>query len=385
MTTLALLVLSPAFAAISISATTFSSTDPYHLNRTGYPITPTISVTGADGGNSSYWNDGSLLAYYPFDYNESGYVTTDVTQNYNGTVSGAVWTSSGKVGGGYSFDGITSKIFVSDIYPNLNITGSITVMAWINTSSSVCDGECWVVRKLTPSTNIKGYGIKAGSTSSRFHIGNGTELSVLCNDDNIGWSFIVGRFDNTTKNLSIFANGVSCASAIKNTSISTSNSNLNIGYRDNPYYFNGTIDDVRIYNRALNAAEILELYNSTAEGRTERCTSGMTCNAYTGSPITYTVFSSATDGTYAKGSTNFQVQTATINTTGCYATLTGSYASLPVEFNYTKTLTSYGRVHNITTDGLVAQKDFSSWQTTFTVVLAAAVVLTMIYMYFKLN
>ncbi|MDP2672103.1 MAG: LamG-like jellyroll fold domain-containing protein [Candidatus Daviesbacteria bacterium] len=45
-------------------------------------------------------------------------------------------------------------------------------------------------------------------------------------------------------------------------SLSNPSKAFEIGRSFNPYYFNGSIDDVRIYNRALSAGEVTNLFNA---------------------------------------------------------------------------------------------------------------------------
>ncbi|MCD6275101.1 MAG: LamG domain-containing protein, partial [Candidatus Aenigmarchaeota archaeon] len=59
-----------------------------------------------------------------------------------------------------------------------------------------------------------------------------------------------------TEEMKLYVNGVKKATADYSVTISTNSNNLLIGN-----LFNGTIDEVVIYNRALSAEEILDLYN----------------------------------------------------------------------------------------------------------------------------
>src|SRR3954468_453281 len=88
-----------------------------------------------------------LVAAYSFD--QSGTTVADLSGHGNvGTVSKAAWTSAGKYGGAYSFNGTSSMISVPDS-PSLDLTTGMTIEAWVNTS--VADGN-WrdVVMKEQP-------------------------------------------------------------------------------------------------------------------------------------------------------------------------------------------------------------------------------------------
>jgi multidrug efflux pump subunit AcrA (membrane-fusion protein) len=74
------------------------------------------------------------------------------------------------------------------------------------------------------------------------------------------WYSSCGTYDGS--NVRVFVNGVEDGTAGTLTGTMPNNgSNLTIGRRDDGSYFPGKIDDVRIYNRALSAAEVFQLYN----------------------------------------------------------------------------------------------------------------------------
>jgi hypothetical protein len=73
------------------------------------------------------------------------------------------------------------------------------------------------------------------------------------------WYHVAGVYNAAAKTLDIYVNGVLDNSVLSGTvpaSQSLPNVNVNIGRRSGGLYFNGIIDEVRIYNRALLAAEI---------------------------------------------------------------------------------------------------------------------------------
>jgi len=77
------------------------------------------------------------------------------------------------------------------------------------------------------------------------------------------WVYAVLTFDGTT--LKSYINGILRNQWTRNGILTYNiNGNIWLGGRnstDYPRYFSGAIDDVRIYNRALTSAEILQLYN----------------------------------------------------------------------------------------------------------------------------
>ncbi len=91
------------------------------------------------------------------------------------------------------------------------------------------------------------------------------------------WQFVAVTWDYSTKEAKIFVDGVEQALAEDNVpsywSIIASTADWDIGGSPvKDQYFNGTIDDVRIYNYALSASEIQDLYNQGSS-------SGSVCNS----------------------------------------------------------------------------------------------------------
>jgi hypothetical protein len=78
------------------------------------------------------------------------------------------------------------------------------------------------------------------------------------------WQYLVGTFDG--RYLRIFINGTQTGVTDLGTSGNTigyASDNTYIGeYGASLYHFSGLIDDVRVYNRALSAAEVQALYNA---------------------------------------------------------------------------------------------------------------------------
>lgn len=100
---------------------------------------------------------------------------------------------------------------------------------------------------------------------------------------------------------------------------------------------------------------------------------------------------SCTSGVIYNGSNNLVVTgNFTIDTGACTAVLVDSVDSPKLNgttktINYTRSITTYNQAYNNTYDGLSATSDLSSWQGTWVVVIAAAVVLGIIgkYLFFK--
>ncbi len=74
------------------------------------------------------------------------------------------------------------------------------------------------------------------------------------------WTHAVGVYDGA--NMLIYINGVLDASLAVTGAIGTSATKVNIGRSSQPaYYYNGSLDDIRIYNIALTLQQVSNLYN----------------------------------------------------------------------------------------------------------------------------
>jgi hypothetical protein len=91
--------------------------------------------------------------------------------------------------------------------------------------------------------------------------------TATLNDGN--WHFVVGTLD-TSGGQNLYIDGALAASSTNNAARST-NGNWRLGFDSlsgvpnapTSYYFNGSLDDIRIYNRALSASQVLNLYNNS--------------------------------------------------------------------------------------------------------------------------
>lgn len=221
----------------------------------------------------SLFEDG-LVGYWPFDEG-SGSVSYDASAyGNNGTINiGAggsqttvtqAWSNggTGKAGLAINFDG-------TDDYTNLpsvNPTSAITVSAWIKSAlSSGYSGVYQIVSKY--SAYILGTG-SAGGKNMCFIIYTTTWQYNPCYtvNDPQNWHHFVGTYDSSTGDRKIYVDGVLQGTATSTGSIANDTGPIHIAHREGVAvgtdHFNGSVDDVRIYNRALSADEVKRLYES---------------------------------------------------------------------------------------------------------------------------
>lgn len=201
--------------------------------------------------------NGPLVGHWQLDEPGADNACIDSSENkYLGVPKGTT-VVDGKNGRARGFNGRRDSIEI----PAINIPKAITVAAWVYSSNFKQNG--FVVTKNPVNTQWALIFERDGYLKWR---GVGFEKSVNCAAPaNNNWHHIVGKHDGTTG--SIYVDGRLCASGAL-PAIGNAAGSVTIGgfAGGKEYYFNGRIDDVRIYNRALSDAEISQLFTSGETG-----------------------------------------------------------------------------------------------------------------------
>ncbi len=198
-----------------------------------------------------------LVAHWRFD-ESSGTLASDDSGVNDGTVYDASWVS-GKYGNALSFDGSGDYI---DLSNNLGYTTQVSAFAWFKSEGSPAGGYHIIFggQELEISIPVSTGELRTGVyTTARFVSNNGSGLT----DGN--WHHIGFIFDGSTKKSYVDGEYVGEQTGITG-SLTYNFANRKIGRHGSSttYYANGTIDDARIYNRSLNANEVMALYKSSA-------------------------------------------------------------------------------------------------------------------------
>jgi glucose/arabinose dehydrogenase len=206
----------------------------------------------------------ALIAAWSFD-ESSGAVAGDATGlGHDGAVSGALWTTAGRFGNALVFDGSDDVVLVADS-DDLDLgTGAMTLSAWINPTTSIPKWAAILQKEadaylLHGSSSIPhGGGPGGGGTLGGSCCTSVFGPSVLPVDT---WSNVAVTYDGTT--LVFYVNGVAVASTPGSGAIQATTTPLRIGNNTyNNEAFEGRIDEVRIYDTALVAAQIQSDMNS---------------------------------------------------------------------------------------------------------------------------
>jgi hypothetical protein len=223
-----------------------------------------FSLVAVLAGNTS----AGLVGHWKLDEG-SGTIVYDSSRNENhGTLHGPTWRpSDGQIGGALEFDGINDYVEIPDD-SSFDITNEITVTAWINP----VDVADW-------RTIISKYAHTPAWRKDLYWFLNGGNIGVsLAGPSGIGgddwipnvpiesgtWTHVALSYDGIV--MKMYKNGVNLATNSISGNLllgdSASNESFYIGQNTEwGEYFDGLIDDVRVYDRTLTPGQVQGLFN----------------------------------------------------------------------------------------------------------------------------
>ena len=214
----------------------------------------------------SYVPTNGLVGYWPF----NGNANDESGNGNNGTVNGATLTidRNGVANSAYSFDGndvITSKP------KNLSIgNNQRAISVWMNTNKIKTGGP---LVEYGSSEILKRFGLLVLNNNKEYCYPfvacqfNDIDVNTNLSDDN--WINIIVNYKSNifevyvNGKLEIKATNFNMYSNNNVNTINTPNSDLLFGKSVGAEFFNGYLDDIAIYNRALTEQEITALYSGT--------------------------------------------------------------------------------------------------------------------------
>ena len=195
----------------------------------------------------------------------------DTAGGYNGTLVNGAAYAPGKVGQAFSFNGTNQYVELPEPVGDFGAT-AFSVDFWMYTSdpgstsghyilgkSYPDHGKGWDVRYYNRTVTVEGWSFEI--TSDAITLDEWHHIAVSA----------------TASDITLYIDGVVKGTSGRPVSITSTTNPFRIGYTTgfNPYTnigFNGLIDEVEIFNRALTSGEILAIYNAGSAGR---CLSGL--------------------------------------------------------------------------------------------------------------
>ena len=196
-----------------------------------------------------------LVAAYNFDEGV-GTAFSDASGTGNaGTISGGATWTTGRFGGALSFAGVDGLATVADS-ASLHLSAGMTLEAWVY-PVAVSSWRTIVLKErpgqlayaLYGNTDTNRPSGEVATSGGQFDVRGASQLGL-----NV-WTHVATTYDGAT--LRLFVNGAQVRTRAVSGALVTSSNPLRIGgnlvWGE---YFKGRIDDVRIYNRAVSAAQI---------------------------------------------------------------------------------------------------------------------------------
>gem|GEM_PF-2609465 len=219
-----------------------------------------------------------VVAHWTFD-EQSGDVAIDVSGNENhGNVVGALF-ETGRIGNGLDFDGVNDYVDVSafDVRADdSSQTSQMTIAGWfyaddfgtedarlISKATGTAAADHWWMLSTIRDGDIR--------LRARLKTDDGGTMTLIADQGDVlagQWHHAAMIYDGLF--LRLYLDGQEVGSVAKSGAVSV-DSSVQIRIGDNPVgnrYFDGLIDDVRIYNRALSVVELDQLANPGASPNT---------------------------------------------------------------------------------------------------------------------
>lgn len=240
-------VLNVHLAANEIGITTL-------FGHVSIPFGPVNRITASVA--DSKMPDG-LVLHYTFDGNEGANVTDDSNSGNDGKVEGATYVNEGKVGGGMSFQGGQQKVTIKT-QSSLQLQ-DFTIMAWVKRANA-------------DKVSDSGYAVIFGFGKGGYMMGLQDRLYLSKTDIDSVYSDWAIPADKTFHHMAVtkkgkkivfYLDGVPHAANDYDTNF-TFTGDAAVGSRPDAGRggFNGTIDEVAVFNRALSDDEVKTVYDS---------------------------------------------------------------------------------------------------------------------------
>jgi hypothetical protein len=218
------------------------------------------SDTSPDGnGDTPYPNIPGLVAFYKFD----GDLNNSVSDLHHGTAIGEIAYVPDHNGTAASAVAVTGDTIRVADHSDLDITGSLTLAAWLNPDPSPYAFAAVVEKDYYYSGYSLGIHGAGGADTVRaisFLVDQGFWSNEVVPVGTGEWSHVAFTYSATTGKGKFYFNGAPAGSTVHEVAMTASGEDIRIGtskYRDK---YEGAIDQLAIFNRALTPEEVAELF-----------------------------------------------------------------------------------------------------------------------------
>ncbi len=206
------------------------------------------------------------IAHWKLD-ETSGTTAVDSAGGHHGTVTNATWTT-GQLAGGLEFNSASDNVTVPHD-ATLSLTEAVTLSAWIYKTGPLTGYKAVVVKASTGSDLNYFLGTWQDQVVFGFSTTTDNWQGYYSSSANLQagtWYHIAASYDNAYDSVRLYLNGTLIDSFTTTLEPVTNNANLWLGRSAIGEYWSGTLDDVRIYNRALGDADIADLAAGSGGG-----------------------------------------------------------------------------------------------------------------------
>ena len=217
-----------------------------------------------------------MVGWWPGDGNAN-----DIFGGNNGTLVGGVAFTPGMVGQAFSFNGTSAYVSVPDSQSLRLGTSDFTIDFWLNTTqtgpnygwllwktscdSPACPGwEVWTGASPENVITIAVCGTQFGCQEWANH--------TIVNDGQ--WHFVALTRSGTI--LKAYVDGIDNTYIDADPGVSDPTNSLPLLFGDGANFYNGQLDEIEIFNRALSISEIQAIYNAKSAGKCKGTSGGPT-------------------------------------------------------------------------------------------------------------
>jgi CSLREA domain-containing protein len=313
-------------------------------------VTGDFNATTAASGDP---NASGLVSWWKAENN-----AYDSVGGNHGTPMNGTTYATGKVGQAFSFDGSGQYVFVPNS-PSLNLATGHTVAFWVKFGAYPVSGKYFfIANKFTNSAEDKGVSIDSSGRVGYGLYGTGTGLQSSGVLLPAVWNHFVATYDGSA--MRIYINGALDSSTPASGDVADSTGALYLGYNpgrasegvEQP--FNGLLDEVKWYNRALSATDVSKLAGTYPDAFSFTAQTGMPLSTtIVSNPITVTgiiaTAISITGGEYQINSGSWTASAGTVNNGDTVIVRQTSSASNSTLTTATLTIGGVSGAFNVTT------------------------------------
>lgn len=222
--------------------------DDFRIYNRGLSASEVYKLSSSGQATQRQLSNQGLVGYWSFNEGRGSAVLDSSGNGNTGTITGATWMP-GERGQALSFNGTSDKVTLG----NITIANNATVSAWIKTTS--------VSQK--PVFSNRGNSLYFGINQGKFFIyyNPATPAPAMTSNGYINdnkWHLVTWTSNGSDSNM--YIDGVFDKTLPQSRTAQSGTSYIGWDSPNASEYFPGGIDDVRIYNRVLSAAEIQNLY-----------------------------------------------------------------------------------------------------------------------------